>query len=65
MNQAKILNNFNSIKVRLEQTSDTFGAVQDINFNSIKVRLEHPEAIDDMFNMNHFNSIKVRLELLE
>ena len=35
------LNNFNSIKVRLEPTSFSCEAREAYNFNSIKVRLEH------------------------
>ena len=53
--------NFNSIKVRLEQSPEGFaGGV--VNFNSIKVRLEQKEASKKMPFCQYFNSIKVRLE---
>ena len=39
-----MVNNFNSIKVRLELTTDIGTLFSDGNFNSIKVRLEHYES---------------------
>ena len=36
-----VLQNFNSIKVRLELCKGSISSLNSLNFNSIKVRLEH------------------------
>ena len=55
--------NFNSIKVRLEQMFCSMGGVLTSYFNSIKVRLELMVDVLVISNVPYFNSIKVRLEL--
>ena len=54
--------NFNSIKVRLEQTLHLQDFTYQGNFNSIKVRLELVLLSLLLKLIHHFNSIKVRLE---
>ena len=39
-----VLNNFNSIKVRLEPHFMSAFAIEQLHFNSIKVRLERPSV---------------------
>ena len=58
------IQNFNSIKVQLEQGIDSLTNLTFGNFNSIKVQLElKPRTITELTN-DDFNSIKVQLELL-
>ena len=59
------VNNFNSIKVRLELDKTNDAILKLTYFNSIKVRLELADAstAEKVYDAN-FNSIKVRLELL-
>ena len=58
------IENFNSIKVRLERPSRTLYAEVLSHFNSIKVRLEQEIERKYIAYLNNFNSIKVRLELI-
>ena len=58
--------NFNSIKVRLERTINSYlsDCLPD-HFNSIKVRLEQGSNNQRVNSLTDFNSIKVRLERRE
>ena len=57
------ISHINSIKVRLEHSTDCAHHKRQANFNSIKVRLELIEAFFHLLQDTYFNSIKVRLEL--
>ena len=59
------ISHINSIKVRLEHSTDCAHHKRQANFNSIKVRLELIEAFFHLLQDTYFNSIKVRLERWE
>ena len=59
----KVLQDFNSIKVRLERLFPSIRPLSITNFNSIKVRLELFTLYNQHGKPFYFNSIKVRLEL--